>query len=174
MRYKDLRVSIIVAVARNGVIGRDGALPWRLPRDLTYFKSVTLGKPIVMGRKTFESIGRPLPARNNFVISRNSGFQAEGVTTFLSLVSGLEHSRKIGATEVMIIGGAAIYREALSFAQRLYVTEVHETIEGDVYFPPIKLNNWVENSRERYSADEHNEYDHSFVVYDSVTPTKTR
>ena len=174
MRYNDLRVCIIVAVARNGVIGREGTLPWRLPRDLNYFKSVTLGKPIIMGRKTFESIGEPLPARDNFVISRNSNFQAEGVKTFLSLMPAIEHSQEVGATEVIIIGGAALYREALSFAQRLYVTEVHETIEGDVYFPPIKLNNWVEKSRERYSADEHNEYDHSFVVYDSVTPTNTR
>ena len=174
LRYKDLLVSIIVAVSRNGVIGRDGTLPWRLPRDLSYFKSVTLGKPIIMGRKTFQSIGAPLPDRNNFVISRNTDFQAEGVKTFLSLMPAIEQSQDIGATEVIIIGGAALYREALSVAQRLYITEVHETIEGDVYFPSINLNNWVEKSRERHSADMRNEYDHSFVVYDSVSPTKTR
>ena len=88
-------VSIIVAVSRNGVIGRDGTLPWRLPRDLSYFKSVTLGKPIIMGRKTFQSIGAPLPDRNNFVISRNSDFRAEGVKTFLSLMPAIEHSQEI-------------------------------------------------------------------------------
>ena len=173
LRYKDLRVSIIVAVARNDVIGREGKLPWRLPHDLNYFKSVTLGKPIIMGRKTFESIGGPLPARNNLVISRNTDFRAEGVKTFLSLMPGIEHSREIGATEVIIIGGAALYREALSFAHRLYITEVHATIEGDVYFPTINLNNWVERSREYHSADKGNEYDHSFVVYESVALTKT-
>jgi len=174
LRCKDLLISIIAAVARNGVIGRDGVLPWRLPHDLNYFKSVTLGKPIIMGRKTFESIGSPLPARNNLVISRNKNFRAKGAKTFLSLMPAIEHSGEIGATEVIIIGGAALYREALCFAQRLYITEVHETIEGDVCFPFIKVSNWVERSRKYYSADKRNEYAHSFVVYDNVASANTR
>lgn len=165
-----MRVSLIVAVSENGIIGRDGGLPWKLSGDLRYFKSVTMGKPIVMGRKTYESIGRPLPGRPNLVVSRNPEFAPEGVKTFPTLEEAIETAKRHGADEVMIIGGAALYAEALDRADRLYLTEVHADVAGDVGFPSIKLSDWREISRERHSAGDRDDYDYSFVVLDRVTP----
>ena len=128
-------LSVIVAVADNGVIGRDNALPWHLPEDLRYFKRVTLGKPIVMGRRTFESIGRPLPGRTNIVISRDPGFAAVGIEVAASLDAALQLAS--GAAEVVVIGGAEIYRLAIPRADRLYVTEVHTEPAGDALLPPV-------------------------------------
>ncbi|MEM1114105.1 MAG: dihydrofolate reductase [Pseudomonadota bacterium] len=161
---------MIVAVAENGVIGRNNALPWHLPQDLRYFKQVTLGKPVVMGRKTWESIGRPLPGRSNIVISRDPDYSAEGVSVVASLDLALSLAEDIalidGADELMVIGGAAIYAEALPRAQRLYVTEVHAEVPGDAYLSGLELSEWREVSRERHPGDEHNELDYSFVVYE--------
>lgn len=168
-----MRISLIAAVADNGIIGRDGALPWRLPSDLKYFKSITMGKPIIMGRKTFESIGRPLPGRPNIVVSRNSGFSFEGIERFSSLGAAMIHSSSLGANEAMVIGGAAVFREALNFAQRLYLTEVHARTKGDVYFPNRRPEDWTEISRAYHSATSQDEFEHSFVVYERVTENQT-
>ncbi len=167
---KTVTVSAIVAVAENGVVGRDNTLPWHLPEDLKYFKRVTLGKPIVMGRKTFQSIGRPLPGRRNIVVSRDPGFAPEGVETALSLAAALALAagREGEVEEVMVIGGAQIYREAMSQVNRLYVTEVHAELEGDAYFPEIDWSDWREESRERHEACDLNPYPYSFVVYSRV------
>ena len=158
----------MVAAARNGVIGRNNALPWHLPGDLQYFRRVTMGKPVVMGRKTFESIGRPLPGRTNGVISRNPQFNAEGVEVVPSLDAALELALDIalidGVDELVVIGGEQIYREALPRTQRLYLTEVHADIEGDARLPPIRPEEWREISRERHCATAANPYDYSFVV----------
>lgn len=163
------RLAVIVAVADNGVIGRDNSLPWHLPEDLRYFKRVTLGKPIVMGRKTFESIGRPLPGRTNIVISRNPEFEAAGVLVVRSLDEALELAAEVagdaGASELVVIGGAEIYRLAIPRADRLYVTEVHADIEGDARLPDVAWAEWEETRRERHAAAE-NSHDFSFVVYD--------
>ena len=159
---------MIVAVAENGVIGRDGYLPWRLPSDLRYFKSVTLGKPIIMGRKTFRSIGRPLPGRPNFVVSRNPKFNADGITVFSSLGAATDQARVSGGEEVMIIGGAGIFEEGLSIADRIYLTQVHADVPGDVTFPPFNPTEWREMSRERKTAGENDDHEHSFVVLDRV------
>ena len=136
-----IKLALIVAVADNGVIGRNNALPWRLPEDMRLFKRVTMGKPIVMGRKTFESIGKPLPGRTNIVITRNPAFQAEGVKVVPSLAAALELATNIaqrdGAEEAVVIGGAEIYRATLPQANRLYVTEVHTVVEGDAVLPAI-------------------------------------
>ena len=164
-----LRVAVIVATARNGVIGRNNALPWHLPQDLRYFKRVTMGKPIVMGRKTFDSIGRPLPGRTNIVITRNPGFSAEGVRVVASLDEALRLAADIaltdGAPELVVIGGAEIYRASIPRADRLYITEVHASIEGDAFLPRIDWTHWREVSRERHCASDANPYDYSFVVY---------
>jgi dihydrofolate reductase len=163
-------LAVIVAVADNGVIGRDNTLPWHLPGDLQYFKRVTMGKPIIMGRKTFDSIGRPLPGRANIVISRDRGYRAEGASVVSSLDAALGLAEGLagreGAAEIVVIGGAEIYRLAMPRASRLYITEVHARVEGDAWLPPIDWGQWREASRERHAASGKNPYDFSFVVYE--------
>ncbi len=162
---------MIAAVARCGAIGRDNELPWRLSGDLQFFKRTTLGKPVVMGRKTFESIGRPLPGRVNIVISRNPDWRASGVETAPSLESALQKARRCaaetGAAEVMVIGGAQIYRQALPLAERLYITEVDTEIDGDAFFPELD-DCWAENSRECCPASDRDEYSYCLVQYDRL------
>ncbi|RLQ23460.1 dihydrofolate reductase [Seongchinamella sediminis] len=165
-----MKLAVIVAAAENGVIGRNNALPWHLPEDLRYFKRVTMGKPIVMGRKTFESIGRPLPGRTNIVITRQAHWHAEGVRVAHSLDEALAMAGDIaisdGATELMVIGGAEIYRAALPRADRLYFTEVHGEVEGDALLPDIDWSAWTELSRERFGASGANPYPYSFLVFE--------
>ncbi len=165
-----VQLSVIVAAAENGVIGRGNALPWRLPEDLRYFKRVTMGKPVVMGRRTFESIGRPLPGRTNIVISRNRAFSAEGISIAASLDEALQLARKIahadGVAELLVIGGAEIYAEAIPLADRLYLTRVHAEVEGDAFLPPIDWKEWRETARERHCGSGANPYDYSFLVYE--------
>jgi len=165
-----IRLALIVAAAENGVIGRNNALPWYLPEDLRYFKRVTMGKPIIMGRKTFASIGKPLPGRTNIVITRNPSFLAEGVKVVSSLAAALELAQQLAvvddAEEAVVIGGAEIYQAALPFADRLYFTEVHASVEGDAVLPAIEWAQWREVSRERHAAQAPNPYDYSFVCYE--------
>jgi dihydrofolate reductase len=141
-------VALIAAVAQNGVIGNKNAIPWRLPSDFAHFKRMTLGKPLIMGRKTFESIGRPLPGRTNIVVSRQPGYQPDGVLVISSLAAALEHAQSIaaadGAAEVMIGGGSQIYSEALPIADRLYLTQVALKPDGDTYFPEVNWAEWAE------------------------------
>lgn len=168
-----MTVALIVAVAENGVIGRNGELPWKLSGDLRYFKAVTMGKPIIMGRKTFESIGRPLPGRPNLVVSRNPDFSADGVTVYPSLAAAIDHAQTLadGLEDdgVMVIGGAGLYRAALPIADRIYLTEVHTAVDGDVTFPVFDRADWAERSRERHPSGEKDEFDYSFVVLERVT-----
>jgi dihydrofolate reductase len=157
-----MKTSLIVAVAENGVIGRSGALPWRLSSDLKTFRRLTMGKPIVMGRKTFQSIGKPLDGRDNIVVSSDPFFEPKGVSVVDSVGAALTLARILGATrgadEIMIIGGAGIFRETLPLADRIYWTEVKASPEGDVVFPEVDLSEWTEISREalpRGAKDEH-------------------
>lgn len=139
-------VTLIAAVAQNGVIGNGNAIPWRLPSDFAHFKRVTMGKPLIMGRKTFESIGRPLPGRINIVVSRQSGYRPDGVLVTDSFESALAHARSIaqaeGVSEVMVGGGGAIYAEAMALADRLLITHVELSPDGDAVFPPIDPETW--------------------------------
>ena len=155
-------ISLIAALARDNVIGRHNLMPWHMPADLRHFKSVTLGKPVVMGRRTFESIGRPLPGRRNLVISRNVDWQADGV----EVVSSLEQALALlaGSDEVMIIGGGQLYAEALPLAHRLYLTHIELAVEGDTHFPDYTCFSWREIETESHCADEHNPYDYRFVT----------
>jgi dihydrofolate reductase len=164
-------LSIIVAFAENGVIGNGNALPWHLPEDLRHFKHVTMGKPIVMGRRTFESIGKPLPGRTNIVITRNASFQADGVEVATRVDEALALARReAGADgEVVVIGGAEIYAATLPMADRLYVTEVHTSVEGDAVLPPVDWTQWREVSRERHAAQPPQRYAFSFVRYERTT-----
>ncbi len=163
----------MVAAAENGVIGRHNSLPWHLPQDLRYFRRVTMGKPIVMGRKTFESIGRPLPGRCNIVISQNPDYPAAGIRLVASLDEALVLAEQIatidGAAEAVVIGGAEIYALALPRAQRLYLTRVHATVEGDARLPPIDWSEWRELGQEHHAADGDNPYDYSFLVYERTS-----
>jgi dihydrofolate reductase len=164
-----MKLALIWAMSRNRVIGRNNALPWYLPEDLKYFKRVTMGKPIIMGRKTWESIGRPLPGRTNIVITRSSSYQVpEGVKVVSSLEAAFELADKVclinGVNEAVVIGGAEIYALALPRATRLYMTQVHAEVDGDAFFPQIDLDVWQELAREDFAASGANPYDYSFVV----------
>lgn len=157
-----MRVSIVVAVARSGVIGRGGELPWRLPADLRFFKRVTMGHHLVMGRKTWASIGRPLPGRTMVVLSRDPGLELAGATVVHDLPEALALARAAGDTEAFVIGGAEVYARALPLADRLYLTRVHADVEGDVHFPDLDEHQWVEVAREEHAADEH--HAHAFAL----------
>ncbi len=149
-----MRTSIIVARAENGVIGIGNRMPWHLPEDLKFFRRVTMGKPVIMGRRTMESIGRALPGRANIVISRQPDLAPEGFTVVPSLDAALDAARAVGADEAMVIGGAQIYAQAIDRAQRLYVTEVHASYEGDTRFETPEPADWREVSRDRQPAAE--------------------
>jgi len=161
---------MIVAMAQNRVIGRNNSLPWYLPNDLKYFKQVTMGKPILMGRKTFESIGKPLPGRTNIVMTRNQNWSAEGVKVVSSLDAAVALAQAIaeidGQDELMIIGGDQIYQSALSSVDRIYLTEVHAEVEGDAYFPVFDRDGWDIVVCKDFVAEGANPYDYSFVVLD--------
>lgn len=159
-------ISIIVAMDKKGVIGHKGDLPWRLSADLKHFKAITMGKPLIMGRKTYESIGRPLPGRKNIVVTHSQAFTATGCTVVHSLEEAFQVAGEVD--EVMIMGGSGIYDQSLARAERLYLTEVHADVEGDVYFPDFDKNVWKELEREEHNADEKNEFDYSFVVLERV------
>ncbi len=170
VRDPEIRLGMIVAAAENGVIGRDNDLPWHLPEDLAYFKRVTMGKPIIMGRNTYESIGRPLPGRTNIVISRDTGFAAQGVRVVNSLTNALEVAKSAasadGVDEAVVIGGAQIYTSALPQMDRIYLTRIHAEVPGDIFLPAIDWALWRESTCERHAAKGSNPYDYSFIVYD--------
>lgn len=157
-------VSIIVAVAENGIIGNHGQLPWgHLPADLKHFKELTIGRPVVMGRRTYDSIGRALPGRPNLVVTRQADWAAPSCETLPSVLAALARGRELGA-EVCIIGGGEIYREALPAVDVIHLTEVHHLFEGDATFPNLSPSEWREETRQRHPADERNPYPFSFVT----------
>lgn len=157
-------VSFVVAVAENGIIGREGELPWgRLPADLQHFKRLTLGHPVVMGRKTFDSLGRALPKRPNIVVTRQADWSAPNCETVGSVLAALARAHELDE-EVCVIGGGEIYRAALPAADVIHLTEVHHSFEGDAYFPPLSPTDWREETRERHEADEQHAYAFSFVT----------
>ena len=158
---KKMRISLIVAMAKNRVIGNNNQMPWHLPADFAYFKKVTLGHPVIMGRKTFESIGRPLPGRRNIVVSRNPAFRAEGIEVVPSLDAAISACQ---SADVFVIGGATLYAEALPFVDRIFLTEVDAMPEGETLFPLLEKNQWREVARERRDADEKNVFAMAFVV----------
>ncbi|MEN9704158.1 MAG: hypothetical protein RLZZ393_37 [Pseudomonadota bacterium] len=161
-----MRLTAVVAATENDVIGRDNGMPWHLPADLKHFKEITLGHPVLMGRKTFEAIGRPLPGRRNFVLSRGAVFQAPGVESVGSLDDAIAAAGDV--PELMIIGGATIYELALPRTDRVHLTRLHMVVEGgDAHFPRLPESEWMEVSRSpRRLADERNACDMTFLVLD--------
>ncbi|MCD7033459.1 dihydrofolate reductase [Metabacillus sp. GX 13764] len=157
-------ISFLLAMDENRVIGKNNDLPWRLPADLAYFKRITMGHKIVMGRKTFESMGRPLPGRENLVVTRNGDFQREGVKVIDSpALFGQEAMGK--EEEIFVIGGEEIFRLFLPYCQKLYITEIHHAFEGDRRFPEMDMSDWEVISRVKGERNEKNPYDYEFLVY---------
>lgn len=154
-------LSLVVAMAENRVIGLEQRLPWHLPADLMHFKAITLGKSVIMGRRTYASIGRPLPGRRNIVVTRNPALAVPGCTVAGSLEEALAAS---AGEEVMVIGGAQLYREALPHAQRIHLTLVHAAVEGDTWFPELPPDVWRETACEEHPADARNPYPMTFLV----------
>jgi len=158
------RVALVVAMSDNGVIGKDGGLPWHLPDDLKYFKVVTFGKPVLMGRRTFESIGKPLPGRRNLVLTRSTSGPAPGVENVRSVEQALALVQ--GVAELCVIGGADVFALALPLATRIYLTRVHATVAGETYFPLRDFSGWRESESVAHAADSRHAYAMSFVTLD--------
>ncbi len=159
-------LSAIVAMSENRVIGKDNRLPWHLPADLIYFKKTTINKPILMGRKTYESIGRPLPQRKNIIITRDQNFIAPGCQVFNSIDVALASLAE--QEEVLIIGGATLYQQMLPRMQRIYLTIIHQQFEGDAFFPEFNMQEWREIERSDHEPDEKNKYPYSFTILDRI------
>jgi len=161
-------ISLLVAADEGNLIGKDNALPWHLPNDLRYFKNLTWGMPILMGRKTFDSIGKPLPGRTSIVITRNTEWQHEGVIIVHSIEAAVEAAAARGAREIFVIGGAEIFAASFPMAQRLYLTRVHHHFEGDAFLPPVDTNQWRLIRSRDCAPDEKNAYAHSFQVWEKM------
>ena len=161
-----MKISIVVAMDTKGVIGRDNGLPWHLPADLQHFKQTTMGKPILMGRKTHESIGRPLPGRTNIVITRDSGYRAAGCVVVNSIDAALAAAGD--QDEIMVIGGADFYRQVLPRTDTIYLTRIHDSFDGDTCFPELNAADWREVERSDHAADAKNPHDYSFIRLDRM------
>jgi dihydrofolate reductase len=163
------KITLVAAVADNGVIGEGGRLPWRLKSELRHFRSVTMGKPVVMGRKTYQSIGKPLPGRTNIVVTRDPKFAADGVVVAgdVETALGLAHddAKRRGAGEIRVIGGTEIFAQTMPLADRLEITEVHAKPAGDTFFPPIDRKRWRETARSKHPAGPRDEAPFSYVTY---------
>ncbi len=167
------RLALIWAMARNRVIGRNNTLPWRLPADLRHFRGITTGHPVVMGRKTFESLGKPLSGRTNIVLTRDAAFSPDGCL----VARALDEAMALATRHVMpadplifIIGGENLYRQTLARADRLYITLVDTVVEGDAYFPDFPAADWQETERETHAADDKNPYPYTFLTLQRITP----
>jgi dihydrofolate reductase len=163
-----MTISLIVAAATNNAIGKDGKLPWHLPNDMKHFKNITWGLPVIMGRKTFESLGKPLTGRKNIVVSRQPGWQMEGTVTVKNLDDALFLAKETDAKEVMVIGGGEIYKALFDKAKRIYITRVEAEPDADTFFPSVDLKIWRLISQKDYEADEKNSYNYSFQVWEKM------
>ncbi len=160
-----MKIAIIVAMDQQSLIGKNNDLPWKLSADLQYFRRVTMGKPIIMGRNTHESIGRPLPGRTNIIVTKNKDYAVEGCIVVHTIEDAIKACGD--AEEAMVMGGASLYQQFLPLADRLYLTQVHANLEdGDTWFPDWQKSDWQELNREDHPADEKNDYPFSFIIYD--------
>lgn len=167
-----MKISIVVAIAQNGAIGIENRLPWRLSSDLKNFKKLTSGHAILMGRKTYESIGKPLPKRRNLIISRDPAYTAEGCEVFQSIEAAIEAAQAQGETEVFVIGGAQIYRQILPKADKMYLTKVKAEVKGDAFFEIGNLDQWTTINTQTFAAGEKDEYDFEVIELEApVTAT---
>lgn len=167
-----MKISLIVAMASNRVIGDNGQMPWHLSADLKKFRQITTGFPIIMGRKTYDAIGRPLPNRTNIIVSTNTDYQVDGYVVFNDINSALAHAESL-AEQVFIIGGATLYAALLAVADMLYITEIHQDFTGDTYFPYFDMNEWAEAAREDIDNDPSVDFSYSFLQFARQTDEKT-
>ncbi|MRX70903.1 dihydrofolate reductase [Bacillus lacus] len=158
-------ISLLFAMDQNRLIGKNNDLPWRLPADLAYFKKVTMGHKIIMGRKTFDSIGKPLPGRENFILTRDTSYHQDGCSILHSTEELLQLNKECGAEELFVIGGTEIFKEVLPHSSKMYVTRIEESFEGDKYFPFFEEKEWTVLSKEKGVKNEKNPYDYEFLVY---------
>ena len=156
-------VSLVAAASENNVIGKNNTLIWRMPADMKFFKNLTMGHTVVMGRKTYESMGKPLPGRKNIIITRNKEYKADGCVVFGSFSDVLEYCK--AEDEIYVIGGAEIYHQLMNSADKIYLTRIHHNFAGDAYFPEIPNSEWEETKRTDFSADENNQYNYSFIEF---------
>jgi dihydrofolate reductase len=163
-----MTISLVVAAANNNGIGKDGKLPWHLPNDLKHFKNVTWGMPIIMGRKTFESLGKPLPGRKNIVITRQSGWRADGTVAVRSIEDALFVAGQTDAKEAMVIGGGEVFKTVFDKARRVYMTRIDAEPESDTFFPAIHPDTWWLVSQKKHEADEKNPYNYSFEIWERL------
>src|SRR5688572_4581836 len=159
-------ISLVVAAASNNVIGKGGVMPWHLPNDLKHFKNVTWGMPVIMGRKTFDSLGKPLGGRKNIVITRQENWKADGVVAVKSWEDAMFLAKQTDVKEVMVIGGGEIFKMIFDKAQRIYMTRIEATPEGDAFFPEIDPRQWRMVSQKKYEADDKNKFNHSFETWE--------
>jgi dihydrofolate reductase len=162
-------LSLLVAASENNVIGKDNKLPWHLPNDLKYFKNLTWGMPILMGRKTFESIGKALPGRKSIVITRNRDWKKDDVDVVHSIEEAFEKAKEYEVKEIFVIGGAEIFQSSFVQANRIYLTRIHHQFEGDVFFPEVPESEWKLTSQRHCPADEKNAYPHTYQVWNRVS-----
>lgn len=160
-----MTISIIAAVAKNGVIGKDGKLPWKLSDDLKNFKKLTKGHVVIMGRKTYESIGKPLPDRINIVLSRNTDYKDEGIIVCTTFQEAIDNAKKLQDDEIFVIGGEAVFNKALKKADKLYLTHVNANLDGDTFFPSWNQDEWRLINKKDYKKDKENEYDFTIRTY---------
>ena len=158
-------VSLIVAVAENNAIGKNNQLLWHLPNDLKFFKNTTWGMPVIMGRKTFEAVNKPLPGRFNIVISRQTDWKAEGTIAATDLNDALQKAAATNCNEIFVIGGGEIYKQSMEIADKIYITRVHATLDGDTFFPEIDTDKWELVFEEFHTKDEKHDYDFTFLTY---------
>ena len=160
-----MTISQIVAVANNNVIGKNNDLIWRLPADLKHFKNITMGHCMLMGRKNFESIGRALPGRTTIIVTRNEDYKVEGCHTVFSIQEGIVLAKSLNETELMIIGGGQIYEQSLEMTSKIYFTAVHETFEGDTFYPDLETSQWQLISENNHLTDDKNKHAYTFREY---------
>lgn len=163
-----MKISCIVAAAKNRVIGKDNDIPWYLPADLQYFKKVTLNHTVVMGRNCYNSIGRPLPKRTNIILTRDPYFISSNCIICNSIHDALSQAKKIGEEEIFIIGGGQIYNQTINLWDKLYYTEVDLEVEGDVFFPQIDFSKWKLTSQDKYTKDEKNPHNYNFMIFEKI------
>ncbi len=168
MAHTTSLISAIVAMSENRVIGRNNQLPWHLPADLKHFKMITTGHAIIMGRKTFDSIGKPLPNRTNIIITRNRSFTASGCIITTSIDEAIQKAVDESSKEIFIIGGTDIFIQSMPYISRLYLTIVHDSFEGDVFFPELNMNEWKEIESILHKADHENKYSYSFLTLERI------
>jgi dihydrofolate reductase len=159
-----MELAIVVAIADNNVIGKDNQLIWYMPQDLKHFKSITMGFPIIMGRKTYESIGKPLPGRTSIVVTRQTDYLAKGCVVVQSITEAIAKAEEHNQEKAFVIGGAEIYQQAMDVCDTIYLTRIRHSFEGDTFFPEIDLNHWIEEKRESFPADDKNPYPFDFIM----------